>query len=123
MGVCGTSRNTGAKTYATDLGSIAWYNKNSGNKTHPVGKKKPNAFGLYDMIGNVYEWVEDWYDADYYATSETEDPQGSPNGEFRVLRGGSWLYNAIAYRVSYRNNFDPASRTYNDGFRLVAPQQ
>lgn len=114
---------TRAKTYATDLGSIAWHYNNSGNKTHPVGKKKPNAFGLYDMIGNVYEWVEDGYDADYYATSETEDPQGPPNGEFRVLRGGSWYLNAYVSRVSYRGYIDPTNRSSLFGFRLVAPQQ
>lgn len=117
---------TGAKTYATDLDSIAWYGKNSGNKTHPVGKKKPNAFGLYDMIGNVLEWVEDWYDADYYATSETEDPQGSPNGKLRVLRGGSWFdladFNDDFDRVSDRHYGDPAGRFVYFGFRLVAPQ-
>jgi formylglycine-generating enzyme required for sulfatase activity len=99
--------------------------KNSGNKTHPVGKKKPNAFGLYDMIGNVYEWVEDWYDADYYATSETEDPQGSPNGEFRVLRGGSWtlLTSMILRSCLLSPLLRPGGSFVYFGFRLVAPQQ
>ncbi|MCY3018051.1 MAG: formylglycine-generating enzyme family protein [Planctomycetota bacterium] len=71
-----------------DLGRAAWYSANSGGKTHPVGQKEPNAFGLYDMHGNVWEWCQNWFDA--YKPGAVVDPQGPPEGQLRVLRGGSW---------------------------------
>lgn len=116
---------TRAKTYATDLCSIAWYKKNSGAKTHPVGKKKPNDFGLYDMLGNVWEWVEDSYSEGYYTTSKSEDPTGPPNGNYLVLRGGSWEDNTNDSRASDRLYFPPTFAVGDSycsgGFRLVAP--
>ena len=72
------------------LGEYAWYGANSGNQTHPVGEKKPNAWGLYDMHGNVWEWCADWSDFSYYAHSPTDDPTGPTSGWKRVVRGGCW---------------------------------
>ncbi len=73
-----------------DLGRVAWHSANSKGTTHPVGRKEPNAFGLYDMHGNVAQWCQDWYGEDYYRKAEAENPQGPAQGARRVLRGGSW---------------------------------
>jgi formylglycine-generating enzyme required for sulfatase activity len=103
-----------------DLDAIGWYDKNSGNKTHEVGKKHPNQWNLYDMLGNVLEWVNDWYDPKYYAKSPAVDPKG-PTGpkEYRVVRGGAWNYDAGHLRSSDRVRGVP-DRMYNYvGFRCA----
>lgn len=96
-----------------------WYSNNSNSKTHPVGERKPNNFGLYDMLGNVWEWCEDWYEEKYYEKSPEEDPKGPDSGKSRVLRGGSWRGNAEDCRSSFRLSFTPGIRNYYIGFRLV----
>jgi len=99
-----------------DVNEVAWYSGNSGGETHPVGLKKPNGFGLYDMSGNVWEWVWDWY-GDYSSGTQV-DPQGPTSGSNRVFRGGCWNYDPEDERVSIRNNNTPTFRDVNIGFRL-----
>ncbi len=84
------------------LGDVAWFADNAGKKTHPVGQKKPNPWGLYDMHGNVAEWCQDVYDKSYYQASPERNPHGPADGELYVLRGGSWKSNADALRSAYR---------------------
>jgi formylglycine-generating enzyme required for sulfatase activity len=99
------------------LGEYAWYWDNSENKTHPVGEKKPNAWGLYDLHGNVWEWVQDWYGD--YPSEPQSDPSGPESGSARVIRGGGWGDGAGNCRSAYRGGYDPGVRGGNLGFRLA----
>ena len=101
---------------------FAWFNENSEDKTHPVGKKKPNAFGLYDMSGNVWEWVQDcWHDNYDQAPGDGSAWQEQNNGDCsrRVLRGGSWDDRPDDLRSAYRYRGYPGYRTHDIGFRLA----
>ena len=137
------------------LGDYAWYSNNAKAQTHPVGEKKPNAWQLYDMHGNVWEWCADWWASDYYqqlakevgrnkvvprpfpamdgspetpasglipayetASASEQSASGPASGSYRVVRGGSWGYDADCCRSAYRNNRDPAIRYSFLGFRL-----
>ena len=101
-----------------DLDSIAWYESNSGGVTHPVGQKQPNAFGLFDILGNVYEFCQDWYGP--YAAGYQTDPTGAASGMYRVDRGGAYVYPARFERSAYRDGFEPGSRNIALGLRLAA---
>jgi formylglycine-generating enzyme required for sulfatase activity len=101
-----------------ELEKYAWYSKNSGRTTHPVGEKLPNAWGLYDMHGNIWEWCLDWY-AKFTKASVT-DPVGASRGASRVIRGGRWDYPARYLRSACRTGHGPGLRDRNLGFRIAS---
>jgi formylglycine-generating enzyme required for sulfatase activity len=102
---------------APNLAAMGWYCANSGGNTHPVAQKKPNAWGLYDMHGNIAEWCQDWY-KNYSAASAT-DPKGPSTGTIRVIRGGSWFNNVKYCRSADRGKDVPAGRNYALGLRMA----
>ncbi|MFC1693696.1 formylglycine-generating enzyme family protein [Candidatus Latescibacterota bacterium] len=104
---------------STDLEEAGWYRSNSGSKTHTVGQKKPNAWGLYDMHGNVWEWSNDWYGESYYSSSPSSNPAGLSSDSYRVIRGGSWYYYARYCRSADRNGSGPEGTYSGLGFRVV----
>jgi formylglycine-generating enzyme required for sulfatase activity len=111
---------TGA--FAGEPAAMAWFDVNSGGTTHPVGLKRPNAWGLHDMLGNVLEWCYDWY-GDYRGGAVT-DPTGPAKGYFRMARGGSWRVGVNVCRSAARSGGSPDRRDYTIGFRLaLAPER
>jgi formylglycine-generating enzyme required for sulfatase activity len=118
--------NTAGRTKAfagsdggNSIGDYAWYNNNSGSKTHEVGKKQGNELGLRDLSGNVYEWC--WDRQGSYPSGTVTDHAGAASGTYRVLRGGSWDRNASYCAVSSRNDYYPGGRDNHVGFRVVCP--
>jgi formylglycine-generating enzyme required for sulfatase activity len=97
---------------------IAWTAENSLQRPHSVGQKRPNPWGLYDTLGNVWEWVQDRYDYNY-PPGELLDPKGPDSGPFRVYRGGSWYVDPRGARVAYRDRYTPGTRYDHLGLRLV----
>ena len=100
------------------LGDYAWYYENSGKTTHPVGEKKPNAWGLYDVHGNAWELCQDWWKEGYYKESPVDDPTGPTGGLHRVFRGGSWFDPAGYCRSAFRGRITPGVQTFYLGFRV-----
>ncbi|MBM4259501.1 MAG: formylglycine-generating enzyme family protein [Deltaproteobacteria bacterium] len=103
------------------LPEYAWYDKNSAGTTHPVGQLTPDAWGLYDVHGNVWEWVQDWFVADYYQLrpNPDRDPRGPDKGDYRLLRGGSWDSEAGPVRVAGRSWVGPGYWSASVGFRCA----
>ena len=116
-----------AKKYSgsNELGRVAVYKDNSGNRPGNVGRKQPNSLGLYDMTGNVFEWCSDWYNAKYYAMSDPVNPRGPANGIEKVIRGGAFnsftesTQDGNQLRVTYRNQTEPSARENYIGFRVL----
>ena len=127
--------NTGRYSFSSDANAIpnefdekaisdyGWFGDNSDGRTHAVGLKRANAWGLRDIQGNVLEWCQDWYDKDSCTKSATDNPVGASGGSYRVFRGGSWRYAAWFCRSAYRDHYPPGDGTCNLGFRvsLVLP--
>ena len=101
------------------INDVAWFKGNSNEGPHAVAQKKPNELGIFDMTGNLWEWVWDWYDSNYYKTSPKTDPTGAESGSYRVMRGGAWYNDGTYANVYTRQNAAPGFRQNSVGFRVA----
>ncbi|HUU28405.1 MAG TPA: SUMF1/EgtB/PvdO family nonheme iron enzyme, partial [archaeon] len=115
----GTTTNYYTGDSESDLGRAGWYDRNSGYTPHAGGQKEANAFGLYDMHGNIQEWCNDWFDSNYYSNSSSQDPTGPATGSSKVLRGHNWLGTAYYCRSAFRDRTSPDVTGIFMGFRVV----
>jgi formylglycine-generating enzyme len=104
---------------SADINAVGWYKDNSGGKAKPVALKAPNELGIFDMTGNVWEWVWDVYDGGYYKTSPADNPKGPDAGPYRVMRGGAWYNDADHAKVFSRQDHYPTFRQNSVGFRVA----
>ena len=107
------------EAHSESVDDVGWHKFNSGDHLHPVGAKRANGFGLYDIWGNASEWVNDWYDENYYQSSPLQDPAGPATGKSRALRGGSCFDLWDIQTVSHRNMMNPGKWSSGVGFRCA----
>jgi formylglycine-generating enzyme required for sulfatase activity len=115
----GTTGTTYLGDADSNLSRIAWYKTNAGNKTHPVAKLEPNAWGLYDMLGNVWEWCEDFYHENYNGAPNDGSAWLIPDGDSRIMKGGSYYDDSRSCRCAERARFQQTTKKYHQGFRIA----